>query len=461
MDTAPGSQAYAGKQDGNIPEPGEYPMTTTYNPKHDLYRDEADVRGEMARVFDVCRECRRCVDLCSTFPTLFEMLDGVAGSEAGDMTPAEQDQVADGCFQCTLCSLGCPNGVSSDANVDFSRLMLRTTAMRFENGHVGARRRGTAQLLGRADLVGRLHTIATPISHKLTDASPDSLLRRITAKLTGISPTRLLPTYASERFTTWFGRRPRIIMNKKQAAVTVFPTCLVEYQATDVGQDLVRVYERNGIECGVSEATCCGAPWLHAGDIERFAKLADKNVATLAKEIRAGTSVVIAQPTCSHVVKTAYLDHVNESCRDDAELVAANTYDAAEYLMTLHRGDDYVLDTDFTGTVPRSIAYHAASHLQSQEIGLQSRDLMRLTGARISVVHQSAGVESLWGYRAAGDDASIDAGRRLGELLERAKCEAIAGDCHLANTVITEQIGALPMHPLQLIARAYGIPDEA
>jgi hypothetical protein len=36
----------------------------------------------------------------------------------------------------------------------------------------------------------------------------------------------------------------------------------------------------------------------------------------------------------------------------------------------------------------------------------------------------------------------------------------VAGDCHLANTAINEQIGQEPIHPLQLIARAYGIGEE-
>ena len=52
-------------------------MTITYDPKHAAYLDEADVRDEMTRVFDVCDGCRRCVTLCSSFPSLFEMLDGI------------------------------------------------------------------------------------------------------------------------------------------------------------------------------------------------------------------------------------------------------------------------------------------------------------------------------------------------------------------------------------------------
>jgi hypothetical protein len=42
----------------------------------------------------------------------------------------------------------------------------------------------------------------------------------------------------------------------------------------------------------------------------------------------------------------------------------------------------------------------------------------------------------------------------------KAAGDVVAGDCHLANTAITEQTGDVPMHPLQLVARAYGIPEE-
>ena len=37
----------------------------------------------------------------------------------------------------------------------------------------------------------------------------------------------------------------------------------------------------------------------------------------------------------------------------------------------------------------------------------------------------------------------------------------VAGDCNLANTAIAEQTGEDPQHPLQVVARAYGIVPES
>jgi glycerol-3-phosphate dehydrogenase subunit C len=36
----------------------------------------------------------------------------------------------------------------------------------------------------------------------------------------------------------------------------------------------------------------------------------------------------------------------------------------------------------------------------------------------------------------------------------------VSGDCSLANTAIAEQTGATPSHPISVVARAYGIPQD-
>ena len=50
-------------------------MTTTYDPTHPQYLDEADVRDELTRVYDLCHGCRLCFKFCTSFPTLFELID--------------------------------------------------------------------------------------------------------------------------------------------------------------------------------------------------------------------------------------------------------------------------------------------------------------------------------------------------------------------------------------------------
>ncbi|MFM2071827.1 MAG: hypothetical protein RLZZ623_2090, partial [Actinomycetota bacterium] len=112
------------------------------------------------------------------------------------------------------------------------------------------------------------------------------------------------------------------------------------------------------------------------------------------------------------------------------------------------------------GDVPATVTYHTPCHLRAQNIGLKSRDLIKLTGAKVSLVQQCSGIDGMWGLRAENAHLSIPIASKLGDEIRKADSEVVAGDCHLANTAIAEQTGTDPVHPLQLIARAYGIAPE-
>ena len=239
----------------------------------------------------------------------------------------------------------------------------------------------------------------------------------------------------------------------------MFPTCFVEYMEPAIGKDLVRVLEHNAISCSVPAGTrCCGAPWLHAGEVGRFADVARRNVAALAAGVRAGRDVVVAQPTCSYVIRKDYPIYAPGP---DAELVAAHTFDAAEYLVNFHRRDGGGLDTDFPGPVPETVAYHLACHLRAQNVGFKGRDLLQLAGAKVSVVDRCSGIDGTWGYRQENYELARKVARPLVRDLEASGAEAFCGDCHLANTAILQETGKRPVHPVQVVARAYGIAEDA
>ena len=434
-------------------------MTITYDPKHPKYLDEKDVRDELTRVYDLCHGCRLCFKFCTSFPTLFDFIDQHDDQDAGRLTPAQQDQVIDECFQCKLCYVNCPYiPGQSEWELDFPRLMLRADAMRHTNDQVSLRDKVTTNVMGRTDLIGKVATTTAPLMNKMMGAKPGSLIRKAIEVTSGVSSERVLPPFAKQRFTTWFNRRPKLKIGKRQGRVALFPTCLVEYQAPEVGHDLIKVYERNGIECSLADTTqCCGAPFLHSGDIESFTKIAEKNVKALANTVRKGNDIVVPQPTCGYVLKKDYLDYVGGP---DAELVAANTYDASEYLMKVHKADGTALDTEFNGDVPETITYHTPCHLRAQNIGLKSRDLMKLTGAKIKLVQQCSGIDGMWGLRAENAHLSMPIAEKLGRMINEANGDVVTGDCHLANTAINEQTGNKPVHPLQVVARAYGFTEE-
>jgi len=434
-------------------------VTITYDPDHPAYFDEADLRAELTRVYDLCHGCRLCLSLCPAFPTMFNLIDARDGDVAA-MTHDEQDQVVDECYQCKLCYIKCPYIPPHEWQLDFPRLILRAEAVKNRNGGT-LKGKLTTQALARTDLLGKVGTLTAPLTNAMI-RRPGSTVRRIMDATVGLASNRVLPPYARERFSTWFKKRKArgavALGRPEQARAAVFSTCLVEYQNPAVGKDLVKVYERNGVDCDIaSGAGCCGAPWLHSGEFEPFRKQAARNVEVLARVVRSGRDIVVPQPTCGYVLKRDYPEYLKT---DDARLVAEHTYDASEYLWRLHKGEQTGIDTEFTGDVPEATAYHAPCHLQAQNIGLRSRDLVKLTGTKVTLVQKCSGIDGMWGLRSENYELARKVAKPLAEALDRAEADVVVGDCHLANGAIVQETGKVPVHPLQFLARAYGIPEE-
>jgi Fe-S oxidoreductase len=434
-------------------------MTTTYNPDHPKYYDEGDLREELTRVYDLCHGCRLCLSLCPSFPTMFNLIDAKDGDVAA-LTPDEQDQVVDECYQCKLCYVKCPYIPPHEWQLDFPRLMLRAEAVDNKN-HGTLKGKLTTQALARTDLLGKVGTLTAPLTNRAI-GTPGSAIRKVMDKTVGLAAERVLPPYSRTRFTTWFKKRQQrgapVLGRPEQGRVAIFPTCLVEYQNPPVGQDLVKVYERNGVDCDLAAGVgCCGAPWLHSGEFEPFKRAAARNVEALAEAVRAGRDVVVPQPTCGYVLKRDYPEYLGT---EDARLVGEHTYDAAEYLWRLHKGEGTSIDTDFSGQVPETTAYHVPCHLQAQNIGLRSRDLLKLTGTKVTAVQKCSGIDGMWGLRSENYDLARKVAGPLRQALEASDADVVVGDCHLANGAIVQETGRIPRHPLQALARAYGIPEE-
>ncbi len=444
-------------------------MTTTYDPFHPKYFDDADVREEMDRVYDLCHGCRLCFKFCTSFPTLFEFIDQHDDQDSTKMTPGQQDQVVDECFNCKLCYVNCPYTPGKhEWDLDFPRLMLRAKQAKHHNGEVSLYDRVVDQAIGRTDLAGTVGSALAPVANKLV-GEPESKGRKLLEKATGISAQRILDPYAKERFSTWMKKRPEITppAAEKQGDAILFPTCQVEYSNTGIGKDLVKVAERNNIECSLPEGeVCCGAPFLHEGDVKQFRKQAEKNVNVLAEAIRgrkaagADPKVVVTQPTCGYVLKFDYVDYLEGPLRDEARLVAEHTMDSAEFLMSVHKGKGTALDTNFRDDVPEKVTYHAPCHLRAQNIGLKSRDLIKLTGAKTTIVAECSGIDGMWGLRATNVEISRKVAKKMTTAIKKAGNEVVVGDCTLANGAIKLENGSDVQNPVSFLARAYGIEEE-
>ena len=118
-------------KEGNLEAPTRHPL----NWKDEDFYNEDSLNTELERVFDICHGCRRCVSLCKSFPTLFDLIDESQTFEVDGVDKADYKKVVDQCYLCDLCYVAkCPYVPPHDFNVDFPHLMLRAKAIQFKKG---------------------------------------------------------------------------------------------------------------------------------------------------------------------------------------------------------------------------------------------------------------------------------------------------------------------------------------
>lgn len=395
-------------------------MTATSDPFHPAYFDDADLHAELERTHSVCLDCRACVERCGVFPSLFALTDAAAAGTGAPASRAQQNAITEQCFDCGLCTLECPDAPGRGGHdIDHAALMRRAREFRVRNHEM-------------------------PLGARLAGA-----VRSATVRVGRVVGGRR--DMVGTRFSTWFRGRTAPPSDGLAGSVAIFPTCIVEHSAPELGRALVEVLEHNGVTCHLPEGLqCCGAPLLQQGDIDGFVAQGRRNVRVLADAVRAGHDIVSPQPTCTRVLTHDYVAYVGGS---DAEMVADHTREATDHLLGLHHDPETSLRTDLVSPLPASVTLHAPCHLRTQQVGEPAAELLRLMGSSVTVVAACAGSNRNDG---PGGEVRTALRRTAARQLVAASADAVAGECHAADSVLSDALGRPVEHPLILLARAYG-----
>ena len=183
-------------REGNLEAPTRHPLDW----KSEAFYSEDAALAEMERVFDICHGCRRCVNLCTAFPTLFDLVDASKTLEVDGVDKLDYRKVVDQCYLCDTCYMTkCPYVPPHPWNVDFPHLMLRAKAIKFRKGETSFR----DKMLSSTDAMGKLSTI--PVVVQTVNAiNKNGLARKILHQTLGVHQDRELPEYASSRFRSSF-----------------------------------------------------------------------------------------------------------------------------------------------------------------------------------------------------------------------------------------------------------------
>ena len=416
-----------------------------FDPDHHDFYDRQDLDAEMDRIFDICHGCRLCFNLCPSFPALFDAID------EDDLDPKEvpvrvKQEVVDLCYNCKLCYPKCPYTPPHQYALDFPALMLRAKTVKAKHEGVTTR----DKFLGNPGLVAKIGGVSPGLTNAMN--AKGSLPRKGMELVLGIEADRHLPPIAAEPFEKWFDRRgPSRPRGSQKGTVALFHTCSLNYNWPGAAKALVEVLEHNGYRVVRPKQQCCGMPALDGGDVELAKTWARANLDTLHAAVEDGCEVVIPGPSCSMMIRHDWPVLLKEA---RADRVAEKSFDAAEFLMKLAKAGD--LDTDFVWH-PEKIAYHLPCHLKVQNLGAPGRDLMKLTGAEVTLVDRCSGMDGTWGMKKRYFELSMKQAGKLARGLADVGAEVLASDCPLAALQVEDAGQARPLHPVEVLHRAYGL----
>ena len=421
------------------------------------FYSEAALHKELERVYDICHGCRRCVSLCNAFPTLFDLIDASPTLEVDGVKKTDYMKVVDQCYLCDLCYMTkCPYVPPHVWNVDFPHLMLRAKAVDFKKGKTRVR----DKILSSTDAVSKLASI--PVVVQIVNAANLSpALRKVTSAVLGVHPDAALPSYHSDTLRKRVTRRgvqtiPVEPTERTRGKVALFATCYGNYNEPHIGEDLLAVFEHNGIPVTlVSKEQCCGMPKLELGDLEAVKRAKEANIPMLAQMVDAGYDLVAPVPSCVLMFKQELpLMFPNDP---DVLKVKKAIFDPFEYLMLRHKGGK--LKTDFK-TALGKISYHVACHLRVQNMGLKTRELLQLIpGTQIETIERCSGHNGTYAVKQEFHAISMKIGKPVVQRVQQAVPDHYSSDCPMAGHQIENGLknGKAPEHPLTLLRLAYGI----
>ena len=439
-------------REGSLEAPTRHPLDWT---SPDFY-DQAKLEKELERVFDICHGCRRCVNLCTSFPTLFELVDESETMEVDGVKKEDYWKVVDQCYLCDMCYMTkCPYVPPHQWNVDFPHLMLRAKAAKFRRQGASFRDR----LLSSTDAMGKLASIPVVV-HAVNAVNKAGVTRRLMQGALGVHKDRVLPDYSSAKFRA--NARPGRDFAVRDGAntpgkVAVFATCYVNYNEPGIGHDLLKILAHNEIPAEIVEKeACCGMPKFELGDLEAVAHNKALNIPVLARLARDGYALMTAVPSCTLMFK----QELPLMFPDDADvkLVAEAMFDPFEYLVLRHK--DGLLKTDFR-TALGKVSYHVPCHLRVQNMGQKTRELLEMIpDTRVTTVERCAGHDGTWGVKAEYFENSMKIGRPVFRQMADATPDYVSSDCAIAGRHILQGMGATAArkeHPITLVRMAYGL----
>ena len=439
-------------KEGNLEAPTRHPIDWK-NP--DFYNEDL-LNQELERVYDICHGCRRCVTLCNSFPTLFDLVDESKTMEVDGVAKSDYKKVVEQCYLCDLCYMTkCPYVPPHEWNVDFPHLMLRAKAVYYEKGDSKLRDR----VLTSTDAVGKFAGIPI-IAQTVNIVNKVGIFRKLLELITGIHAKAWLPKFESNTLRKRLkGYESTLIpekVGKTSGKIALFATCFMNKNEPGPGEDFFKVFEHNNILVKLTDKeVCCSIPKLELGNLKEVEKAKNINIPILSKLVDEGWDLTSLIPSCVLMFKQELpLMFPNEP---DVIKVKNAFYDPFEYLMLRDKEDKFI--KDFKNSLGK-VSYQASCHQRVQNIGPKTKEtLSKIPDTEVQIIERCSGHDGTYAVKKESHEFSVKIVRPVVNKIKQNEPNHYGSDCAMAGHHIGHVLnnGTKPEHPITLLRKAYGI----
>jgi glycerol-3-phosphate dehydrogenase subunit C len=400
---------------------------------------------------DQCIKCNICTTICPV-SAVTDLFPGpkYEAPQAGRFRNPNQPSVdisVDYCSGCRACNMACPTGVK------IAEMNARARAGIVSHGGVPLQKRLRNNLIARSELVGKLGQPIAPLANVMLS---NGLIRQVTQVVLAIHKEAPLPAFAPQRFTTWFRKHQRPENLYRQ--VVYFHGCSTEYYEPRVGRAAIHVLEANGFQVIVPPQNCCGLPLLSNGEFPAARRYHENNVKSFIRYARQGIPIVGTSTSCTLTLKEEapeLLDMNDEATR----LIASQTYDINEFLLDLL--DEGSLNTHLE-SISAHLPYHAPCQYRGHRLGRPAVEILEfIPDLKISESQSTCcGIAGTYGYKTEKYEIAMQVGEPLFEFVRQVGADIVVCDSETCRWQITHATHLPAVHPVELLALAYGYKPE-
>ena len=439
-------------KEGSIKAPIRHPID--FN--HPDFLDESKLDKEMRRVFDICHGCRRCFNLCDSFPKLFDMIDESKDENVESLSSNKFSPVVDSCTLCDMCFMTkCPYVPPHEFDLDFPHLMLRYRTLQKKQNKLPKIPAQLAQIDRNAKIGVMFSGLINWISN-----IKNKFLRKILELIVGIDKKVKLPVYNSETFTNYFKKNNNLInleALKKDRKVVIYSTCFVNFNKKNTGVAALKVLKKNGVEVQEAYPGCCGMPFLEQADLPKVVNQAKKVSKDLLKWVDNGYKVITLTASCGLMLKFEWPLLLPKN--KDIIRLSKNISDIDEYIVDLSTKEGLAKGLQ---EIDGGVTVHNACHARAQNMGNKARDMLKLIpNIKLDVVERCAGHGGTFGVMKETHNLALKVGRPTARQIKKKNNKYMASDCPLAGKHLkqletdTNIANDEALHPIELLAKAY------